>query len=153
MHNHEPEGYVCPLCQIVNGVPTDKGPSEPAVITQTDFVTVFVAGKWWRSNPGHLIVVPNAHIENIYDLDSVRLQGEVMSAIREVSIVLKRYLEVEGVLVFQNNEPASDQEVWHCHFHVVPRYRGDNFHEQFHHTYWPDLKDRDRFANKIRENM
>jgi len=66
MYNHSPENYICPLCQIARGETTEKGNQELSVIWRDKSVTVFIAGKWWRSNPGHVIVIPNEHIENIY---------------------------------------------------------------------------------------
>lgn len=31
----------------------------------------------------------------------------------------------DGVSTRQHNEPAGDQDVWHYHLHVVPRWHGD----------------------------
>jgi histidine triad (HIT) family protein len=28
----------------------------------------------------------------------------------------------------QHNEPAGDQNIWHYHLHVIPRYQNDDFH-------------------------
>jgi histidine triad (HIT) family protein len=68
MYNHAPENYICPLCQIAKGEPTTIGSQEESVIYRDDFITAFVAGKWWRPNKGHVIIVPNKHIENLYNL-------------------------------------------------------------------------------------
>lgn len=29
--------------------------------------------------------------------------------------------------MFQQNEPAAGQEVFHSHVHIIPRYKGDDF--------------------------
>lgn len=33
--------------------------------------------------------------------------------------------------VLQNNGSASGQEVFHLHFHVIPRFKGDGIFSQF----------------------
>ncbi len=38
------------------------------VVLRDDLATAFVAASWWPNNPGHVIIVPNAHYENIFDL-------------------------------------------------------------------------------------
>ena len=49
MFNHEPKDYVCPLCLIAQGKPTDRGSQEAEVVLRNDVVTAFVAGKWRKS--------------------------------------------------------------------------------------------------------
>ena len=41
-----------------------------AVVLRTDTVTAFVGSHQWPNNPGHVIVIPNEHIENLYSLPS-----------------------------------------------------------------------------------
>ena len=149
MHSHQPGGYVCPLCQIVRGESTTKGPSEEAVITRTRHLTVFIAGKWWRSNPGHVIIVPNEHIENIYDLP-YEIIHTVGYMLKDVAIALKKVYSCDGVSTLQHNEPAGNQEVWHYHHHVVPRTNGDNFYHNFEDTYWPTMDEKRPLAEKLR---
>ena len=149
MHNHEPEGYICPLCQIVKGEPTAKGPSEETVITRTRHLTVFIAGKWWRSNPGHVIIVPNTHVENIYMLPE-EIGHAIFDMSKKVSIALKEVYDCEGVSTLQHNEPSGNQEVWHYHFHVVPRNAGDDFYHNFENTYWPPMPEKCLYARRLR---
>jgi histidine triad (HIT) family protein len=68
MYKHEPDNYICPLCQISRGERTELGDQEPTVVFRDDLITAFIAGKWWKSSKGHVIVIPNEHIENIYIL-------------------------------------------------------------------------------------
>ena len=68
MHNHAPAGYICPLCLIATGQPTNRGNQEADVVWRGALGTVFIAGKWWRASPRHAIVIPNQHIENLYDM-------------------------------------------------------------------------------------
>lgn len=150
MHNHQPENYVCPLCQIVKGEPTAKGPSEEAVILRTNLVTVFIAGKWWASNTGHVIIVPNQHVENIYELPD-ETGHAIFDMSKKVALALKKVYECDGVSTLQHNEPAGNQEVWHYHFHVVPRYTGDNFYGHIETTYWPTMIQKSLLADELRK--
>ena len=149
MYSHEPEGYVCPLCQIARGEATEKGNQEPSVIWRDKSVTVFIAGKWWRSNPGHVIVIPNEHIENIYDMPE-EMGHIIFDASKKVAIALKETYKCDGVSTRQHNEPAGNQDVWHFHLHVFPRYEEDNLYLENEDTYWPTQEEKQPYVDKLR---
>ena len=150
MFNHAPENYVCPLCQIAEGQPTNRGDQEQDVVIRNEFVTAFVAGKWWRSNPAHVVVIPNQHFENMYELP-----GEAGHAVFDISkklaIALKEVYGCDGTSVRQHNEPAGNQDVWHYHMHVFPRYKGDNLYVNHKDTYWPTDEERLPYAEKLKK--
>lgn len=73
-----------------------------------------------------MLVVPVKHIEQIYNLDS-DLVGPVMATLARVAGAVKQVFAADGVSIRQNNEPAAGQDVFHLHFHVVPRFTGDAF--------------------------
>ena len=149
MYNHRPENYICPLCQIAKGEVTDKGNQEPSVIWRDASVTVFIAGKWWRSNPGHVIVIPNAHIENIYDMPE-EMGHTIFDASKKVAIALKETYKCDGVSTRQHNEPAGNQDVFHYHLHVFPRYEGDNLYINHNDTYWPTQEEKQSYVDKLK---
>lgn len=150
MYNHASEDYVCPLCQIVRGEPTEKGDSRGDLLFQTDVVTVFVAGKWVRSNPGHVIIIPNQHVENLYDLPD-DIGHAIHDASKRVAIALKETYECDGVSTRQHNEPAGNQDVFHYHLHVVPRYDGDNMYANSSDVFWPTVEEKAPYAEKLRK--
>ncbi|HEY4521357.1 MAG TPA: HIT family protein [Candidatus Paceibacterota bacterium] len=150
MFNHEPQGYVCPLCQIARGEPTDRGSQEEDVILRNEMVTAFVSAKWWRSNPGHVIVIPNQHIENIYDVPE-SVGHAIFDASKQVAIALKETYRCDGTSLRQHNEPAGNQDVWHYHLHVFPRYKGDNLYLNHDDTYWPSDEEKKPHAEKLKE--
>ena len=78
------------------------------------------------NNPGHVLVIPNAHYENIYDLP-VALGADIHACAKEIAFAMKAVYHCDGVSLRQHNEPAGGQDVWHYHLHVFPRYVGDNF--------------------------
>ncbi len=78
------------------------------------------------NNHGHVLVIPKKHIQDIYEL-SEELYIPLMSALRLLSRAVKKAFSAEGVNIRQNNESAAGQDVFHLHFHVIPRHKGDEF--------------------------
>ena len=152
MYNHAPKDYICPLCQIAKGESTTLGLQEDAVIFRDELVTAFVAGKWWRLNPGHVIIVPNQHIENLYDLPG-DIGYRIFDISKKTAIALKEAYGCDGVSTKQHNEHAGNQEVWHYHLHVLPRYEKDNHYLNHEDTYWPTMEERRPYADKLKRYL
>ncbi len=45
--------------------------------------------------------------------------------VSRVANVLKQVLQCDGINIFQGNERAALQEIFHTHFHVLPRWFND----------------------------
>ncbi|MFB9906368.1 HIT family protein [Allokutzneria oryzae] len=133
---HAPEGYDCPMCRLVRGVGTRMSPPE-AVFYRDDHTVALVSGKWWKASPGHVLVVPTAHVENIYDLPD-EVAGPLMRTVRRTAVLLTRADGCDGTSIRQHNEPAGNQDVWHLHVHVFPRWTDDNLYERSAETHYPD---------------
>ena len=149
MYNHAPENYVCPLCQIAKGEPTEKGSVENDVLYRDDNVTIFIAGRFWRSNPGHVIIIPNSHVENLYDMPD-EVGHAVSDHSKKVAVALKKAYACDGVSTRQHNEPAGDQDAWHYHLHVLPRYTGDNLYINHEDSYWTTAEERKPYTEKLK---
>ena len=122
MHNHAPPDYECFVCNLVAG---DVGDS--VVITDNEEALAIVSRRVWADGPGHALVVPKAHYENLYDLeDSAAL--DIARLTRRIAIAFKEALACDGTSTRQHNEPAGNQDLWHLHVHVFPRYDGDNLY-------------------------
>ncbi|GAB4436678.1 MAG: HIT family protein [Anaerolineae bacterium] len=148
MYNHAPNGYECPFCQIAAGV--DNGLTAPAdVVCRDEWTTAFVASHWWLNNAGHVIVIPNQHIENIYDMPA-DIAARVHETARQAAIALKRVYRCDGVSTRQHNEPAGDQEVWHYHLHVFPRYANDYLYDLTFHRRQTTPDERRPYAERLR---
>jgi len=150
MHNHSPENYICPLCQIARGEVTEKGNQEESVVFRDKNLTIFIAGKWWRSNPGHVIIIPNSHIENIYDMPEA-MGHKIFDFSKKVATVLKETYKCDGVSTRQHNEPAGNQDVYHFHLHIFPRYKGDNLYLNHEDTYWPSQAEKQPYVDKLKD--
>jgi histidine triad (HIT) family protein len=124
--NHEPPGYECSFCKLVNG--EDNGWNvQSDVVFRDDSTCAFVNAMWWPRNEGHVLVVPNAHVENIYDMPGA-LAASVHETARNIAIAFKETYRCDGTSTRQHNEPGGNQEVWHFHVHVFPRYEGDGLY-------------------------
>ena len=75
--------------------------------------------------PGHSLVVPNEHIEDLTaELAATALEG-MARAMHAAASLLRDRLSADGVSVFQSSGAAAGQSVEHLHFHLVPRFVGD----------------------------
>ena len=84
IYTHAPSDYICPFCLVVEGIENEHVLSkQDDVVFQDEEVTAFVSSRWWPDNAGHVLVIPNKHIENVYSMPT-RLLGRVQEVAREV---------------------------------------------------------------------
>lgn len=153
MYNHEPDNYVCPFCLIVRGVEGDFPYTKQSdIVYQDDLLVAFVASHWWPNNKGHVIIAPNEHIENMYDLPDA-LGSAFFCLSKKIAFALKATYHCDAVSVRQHNEPAGDQDVWHYHFHVFPRYAGDRLYQDNELKQLSLPEERVKYAEKLREYL
>jgi histidine triad (HIT) family protein len=106
----------CRACRVIAG--------EPAGYIVAEWEHVLVLINPFSLAPGHALVVPRRHIENLYELPD-ELAAPILSTAARVARAAKRAFAAEGVTLRQNNEAASDQHLLHFHLHVIPRFAGD----------------------------
>ncbi len=128
MHNHAPQNYACPFCLLIQGVENERVRSvQSDIILKNEMVTAFVGSHQWGNNHGNVIIAPNEHYENIYDLP-IHYAQPIHELARTIALAMKAVYSCDGVSTRQHNEPAGNQDVWHYHLHVTPRYNGDGFY-------------------------
>lgn len=148
MFNHQPSNYVCPFCKLLSGDESEHN-SQNDIVFKNDFATASISPKWWGINKGHIIVVPNTHYENMYDTPDDTL-GEVYKVVKKISIAMRNTYECEGISTRQHNEPAGNQDVWHLHVHVFPRYDGDRLYQNPDDKDFVSREERAPYAEKLR---
>jgi histidine triad (HIT) family protein len=121
---HAPPGYACQFCAVVRGEDTLPWTVQEDVVLRTPATTAWVAPRWWERNAGHVIVVPNEHVENMYGLRR-ELAGDIHETARVIALALKAAYGCDGTSTRQHNEPGAGQEIWHYHLHVFPRWADD----------------------------
>jgi histidine triad (HIT) family protein len=90
--------------------------------------------------------VPRDHHENVFDIP-VELGTDILRATRKLASAMRTTLACEGISTRQHNGPAGDQDVWHFHQHVFPRYTGDELWKGQKATY--DEKERVDLAARL----
>jgi len=73
---------------------------------------------------GHVLVLPKAPAEQIYDLP-VEAGAAALAMVQTVAVAVRAALAPEGLLIAQFNGAAAGQTVPHVHFHVIPRREGE----------------------------
>jgi histidine triad (HIT) family protein len=138
----------CPFCQIIKG-------TEPASIVYKDEIcTAFM--DIYPVNPGHLLIVPNKHSKTIDLMDPDDLSHLIKVTQKLYKTMLKTDLKMDGAHILQSNGEACGQEVMHAHFHIIPRFIGDNQKMGFTfdaNTKTPERSDLDRVASEIKDKL
>lgn len=109
---------------------------------------------------GHVLIIPKKHCRNLFDFRDDCGQG-VMHAASVVARGLRRAYNVDGMNLFQSSERAGGQDVFHFHFHVLPRFIGDGLMAREGNDRlmrWrargnPTKEELDKVAEKIRANI
>lgn len=111
----------CVFCQIVVG----EAPAK--IVARGNGWTIFRPLN--PHAPGHVLVVPNRHVESA--VAAPRVAGIVMAA-------AARYLGAVGPQgnILASSGPAATQTVFHLHVHVIPRGENDNLPAD-----WPWMRD------------
>ena len=113
----------CIFCRIVKGeLPASKIHEDAHTMS---FMNIMAA------HPGHALVIVKPHRKDIFDLDDT-LSAAVFQATARVAKAVKAVTGCDGVTLFQANEVAGGQTVFHFHIHVLPR-----FHDDRLLPFWP----------------
>lgn len=132
----------CIFCKIVAGeIPSSK-------VYEDDTVFAFL-----DNNPvarGHTLVIPKKHATDVFDVDEEALQA-VTSAAKKLAHAARKGLGADGVNIMHASGKAAQQSVFHLHFHVVPRSRGDGIDAWPHHKH--GKKDFQEVAKQIRDAL
>jgi histidine triad (HIT) family protein len=74
---------------------------------------------------GHVLIIPKGPHRNIFDCPDHLLRSVIVTT-RKIAIAAQKAFVADGVTVSQFNETAGGQEVFHLHFHVIPRQTGEH---------------------------
>ncbi|WP_170331071.1 HIT family protein [Ruegeria arenilitoris] len=94
----------------------------PSTRVYEDDVTLAFMDIMPRSD-GHLLVIPKTPCRNLLDASPEQLAAVTSTTQKLANAVVKAF-DADGVTVQQFNEAAGGQEVFHLHFHVLPRHEG-----------------------------
>jgi histidine triad (HIT) family protein len=97
----------CIFCKIVAGeLPANK-------IYEDDYTLAFLS--IGPKEPGHTLVIPKDHFENILGTPDETLCRTILTA-KKIALAVKNGLEPDGV-----NVAMVGKDISHFHIHVIPR--------------------------------
>jgi histidine triad (HIT) family protein len=148
MFNHEPPDYHCPFCVLVaGGANAINGPDD--IVRRTPLALALISPRWWPNNHGHVLVIPTEHHEHLYDLPAAWGHA-VHDLVQEIAVAMRRTYGCTGTSTRQHNEPAGNQDVWHYHVHVFPRYPDDDLYAARPYAAFVTAAQRRPFAERLR---
>jgi histidine triad (HIT) family protein len=133
----------CIFCKIV------QKQASSSVIYEDESVMAFLDIR--PVNEGHALIIPKEHYEQIFDIPS-DLLGKVHQVTKTVALAVQKTVNADGISIVQQNGRAANQDIFHLHVHVIPRYAGEKM-KHFHELQIVDGKQLDLTAIKIRPNL
>jgi histidine triad (HIT) family protein len=107
----------CIFCQIV------RGKEKSWKVYEDEHVYAFL--DIHPVNEYHTLVIPKNHYENIFDIPEQELQ-EVIAVVKKLVTLFDSKLGIHAVQIINSSGAEAQQDVFHVHFHIVPRKKGDN---------------------------
>ncbi len=131
----------CIFCEIIAGnIPAAKVYEDEHVFAFMDIAP---------ANPGHTLVIPKQHYRNIFDMPT-EVGCRIMQATIPIANAIRIALNADGLNLFQSNEAAGFQTVFHFHLHIIPRWAGDPLRLPWQPSEG-DMEEIGNIAAKIRE--
>jgi histidine triad (HIT) family protein len=121
MRNAPPD-YQCPFCLLAQSLPAQA--RESAVVLVEQRVFAFVPLSHYGGIRGNCLIAPRMHYENVLDIPD-DFGNDFFHATRLLAAAMRRVFNCHGISTRQHNGPAGNQDVWHYHLHVFPRFDGD----------------------------
>jgi histidine triad (HIT) family protein len=137
------ERDACVFCGIVDG--KVRG----SIVYGDDHVLAFMTTG--PVNPGHLLVVPRAHVALLAEMDEETGAHLFRVTMRLAQAVRSSGVRCEGINLFLADGEAAFQEIFHLHMHVFPRFQGDAFKLDADWSIQPARDELDEVAARIRE--
>ncbi len=110
----------CVFCSVTAGV-TDPG---VCLAVNNEFV-VFPALHQRPNNRGHMLLVPADHFGGIAEVPAEKA-APMLAALQVTTQAVKAAFGATGTTVRLNLGPPA-QDIFHLHWHIIPRYVGDDF--------------------------
>jgi histidine triad (HIT) family protein len=97
-------------------------------------------------SPGHTLVIPKKHVQNIFDTDDATLEA-VMRTVRKIAPAVRDAVNADALNIHSNHGADAGQIVFHMHMHLIPRFKTDHF------AMWPHKEYEEGEAKRIAEKI
>lgn len=109
----------CIFCKIIEGeIPSYK-------VYENEHVLAFLDIN--AKTFGHTLVIPKTHYRDILELQNTKVN--YLDEIVTVANILTDKLGCQGINLENNCGALAGQEVFHVHFHLIPRYQDETINE------------------------
>ena len=106
----------CLFCKII------KKEIPANVVYEDDLVLCFLDIN--PSNPGHVLVAPKKHAQDLFDVTTQDLTA-VMNVVPIVAKKVLKAVDAEAFNLHVNHGEIAGQVIPHLHFHIIPRFQDD----------------------------
>ena len=73
---------------------------------------------------GHTLVIHKfAHARNLLEIEPAALPPLILT-VRRVALAVRAALQPDALMISQFNGAESGQTIYHLHFHIIPRWQG-----------------------------
>ena len=135
----------CIFCEIVDRT------SPASVVLDDERTLAFMDLR--QANPGHVLVVPKMHINDVRDLDA-DTGSALMQSVSRVTRAVAQAFPNNGISLWHSIGEAAFQEVPHLHIHVHPRLDNDGIlrvYESLPENV--DVPTRETYAESVRHQL
>lgn len=95
---------------------------------------------------GHTLIIPKKHFVNVYDIEEDYL-FEIVKTAKKIALAYRDIFGIDNLQLIHSAGKYGQQEVFHFHFHLIPRHEGDGINLE--HIHREDLQD--QFAGFIKQ--
>ena len=132
----------CLFCKIISGeIPCSEVYENEQVFAFLDIHPI---------NKGHTLIIPKKHSSDMLDDDDDDLKACIHAA-KFIGKAVMDAVGAEGFNFSSNIKQAAGQVIFHTHFHVIPRFKGDGFEHWKGKAY--EDNEMNLFKNKIVEKL
>ena len=106
----------CVFCEIV------RNEKSSYCVYEDRLVKAFLDINPWTK--GHTLIISKTHYKDIFDIPENELK-RIIVITKRLSIAYKKIFENCDMNIIQSNGKNAQQDVFHFHIHLVPRYKSD----------------------------
>lgn len=134
----------CIFCQIANKT------GHSSIVYEDDICIAFL--DIYPISQGHTLVIPKKHFVTLEDCDNETAK-HLITVVKKLNVAIKKTTNCDGILNEVMNGEAAGQEIFHVHFHIVPRFENDGFdwtYPEGYHKKAESKEELDKVAEQIK---
>lgn len=133
----------CIFCRIA------RKQAPASVVYEDEAVLAFLDIK--PLSEGHTLVIPKEHYATVFDIPE-ELVAQLHKVVKRVALAVREVTKADGISIIQQNGKAADQDVFHLHVHVIPRFEGQKL-TRFRETVETERENLNQVAVNIRRHV